>query len=62
MKSFIYFYDYLQYLKYNVKRVRIFIQFLLGIPSSLIMSIKNKEERADFYLSMMKVICWWIVT
>ena len=42
--------EYLQNLKYNVKRACIFHLILLGIPSSLILSVKSSGF-AVFYLT-----------
>ena len=55
---------YLQNLKYNVNRGCIFHLILVGIPSTLILSIKNRGlggrgllNRQD-PLRLTKVICW----
>ena len=48
--TFINFNKYLQNLKYNVKRARIFHLILLGIPSSLILSVKSSGS-AFYYLT-----------
>ena len=52
-----------QNLKYNVKQACIFNLILVGIPSTLILSVMNREVKGfllnnENLLSMMKVICW----
>ena len=52
-----------QNLKYNVKQAYIFNLIFVGIPSSLILSVKNRAIKGFLLMdqnliSMMKVICW----
>ena len=52
-----------QNLKYNVKQAYIFNLIFVGIPSSLILSVKNRGIRGFLLnyqnlISMMKVFCW----
>ena len=52
-----------QNLKHNVKQAYIFNLILFGIPSSLILSVKNRAIKSFLLkdqnlISMMKVICW----
>ena len=57
-------YDLNFYEKYLVKKLCIFHLILVGIPCSLVLSVKNRGVNGVFLVTRqnslsMKVICWW---